>query len=331
MFSKYDHGIKLDDESWYSVTPESLGEYITERVCKTFPQESEIHVLDAFAGCGGNIIQFGKRCTKVYGCDIDQTKINYCQNNCKIYGVSNYKVLLKDYLEATAKDFDNKKINAVFLSPPWGGTGYTQMHKYKFEYMHPNFNDTLSKSLEFTKNLILYIPRNTDLTELCSILSVYAEKMNDMGRQNEVVFEIERLGHFSGASTSILVVYTGDLAHVQNYEIVDHLCEHYLNLPSDPKLTEELMTELVSLLDLKGPSCFINDVFVRKGQERIGAEDLVKKKIKRLSHHDQAILGEIKDKYMAQIEHEHHEEEKSETTESKKPKNQWWIKSSAAK
>lgn len=59
LFSKYDMGIQLDDESWYSVTPESFGEYMANRVVETFPNQ-EVNVLDAFAGCGGNIIQFAK-------------------------------------------------------------------------------------------------------------------------------------------------------------------------------------------------------------------------------------------------------------------------------
>mmetsp|Transcript_18006 Transcript_18006/g.20769 ORF Transcript_18006/g.20769 Transcript_18006/m.20769 type:complete len:95 (+) Transcript_18006:691-975(+) len=76
LFSKYDHGIKLDDESWYSVTPESIGEYFAEKCNQVFKTE-EVNILDAFAGCGGNIIQFGKHCSYVYGCDIDKTKIEY--------------------------------------------------------------------------------------------------------------------------------------------------------------------------------------------------------------------------------------------------------------
>lgn len=242
LFSKYDQGILLDEESWYSVTPESVGEYIADKVVKAFPNQ-EVNVLDAFAGCGGNIIQFAKVCNNVFGCEIDETKIAYCKNNCKIYEVSNYKVCHRDYLEATAEDFDNKTINAVFLSPPWGGVGYTQMHKYKFEYMHPNFNDTLSKSLEFSKNLILYIPRNTDVTEICSVLSIYANKMSEMGREHEIRFEIERLGHQNGA-TSVLVVYTGDLADIPNDEICDHLCENYLNLPTDETSAMNCMMDL---------------------------------------------------------------------------------------
>lgn len=76
LFSKYDQGIKLDEESWYSVTPESVGEYVAERINATFPGQ-EVNVLDAFAGCGGNIIQFGKICNQVFGCEIDETKISY--------------------------------------------------------------------------------------------------------------------------------------------------------------------------------------------------------------------------------------------------------------
>jgi len=228
LFSRYDQGIQLDNESWYSVTPESIGEYIAERTLKMLGTENAT-ILDAFAGWGGNIIQFAKLFKKVYGWEIDDTKIDYCNNNCEIYGVNNYKILLKDYLETTHDDFDNSEINAVFLSPPWGGVGYTKMDKYTFEYMHPNFNDTLTKSLEYSKNLILYIPRNTDVSEICSVLSIYASKLNDMGRGNEVIFEIERLGHLNG-STSVIVIYTGDLANIRDTELVDHLFNEYFRL-----------------------------------------------------------------------------------------------------
>ena len=32
LFSKFDDGIKLDEESWYSVTPEPMAEYLGNRV-----------------------------------------------------------------------------------------------------------------------------------------------------------------------------------------------------------------------------------------------------------------------------------------------------------
>lgn len=129
------------------------------------------------------------------------------------------------------------------------------MKKYKFEYMHPNFNDILSKSLEFTDSLILYIPRNTDVTEICSILSIYADKLNEMGRANEVRFEIERLGHHHGA-TSMLVIYTGQLADIKNSEIVDHILEEYLEVPDDAAATEKVILDLSKCLVSHG-SCIL--------------------------------------------------------------------------
>ena len=74
LFSKYNEGILLDEESWYSVTPESIGQYLSKRILDQFPGK-KVNVLDAFAGCGGNIIQFGLACNKVFGCEIDRTKI----------------------------------------------------------------------------------------------------------------------------------------------------------------------------------------------------------------------------------------------------------------
>jgi hypothetical protein len=46
------------EESWYSVTPEKIAEHIADK-CKTGGV-----ILDAFCGCGGNTIQFAKKCGK---------------------------------------------------------------------------------------------------------------------------------------------------------------------------------------------------------------------------------------------------------------------------
>lgn len=34
LFKKFDQGIKLDEESWYSVVPEDMGVYISQRILK---------------------------------------------------------------------------------------------------------------------------------------------------------------------------------------------------------------------------------------------------------------------------------------------------------
>ncbi|XP_046497695.1 trimethylguanosine synthase isoform X2 [Equus quagga] len=61
LFSRFDDGIKLDREGWFSVTPEKIAEHIAGRVNQSFKCDT---VVDAFCGVGGNTIQFaltGKR------------------------------------------------------------------------------------------------------------------------------------------------------------------------------------------------------------------------------------------------------------------------------
>ena len=56
-FSLYDEGCLLDEEGWYSVTPERVADQIAERCrCDT--------ILDAFCGVGGNAIAFARTCER---------------------------------------------------------------------------------------------------------------------------------------------------------------------------------------------------------------------------------------------------------------------------
>lgn len=51
LFSRYDEGIELDEEGWYSVTPESIA-------IRHALRSNAGLVIDCFTGCGGNAIQF---------------------------------------------------------------------------------------------------------------------------------------------------------------------------------------------------------------------------------------------------------------------------------
>ncbi len=55
LFSKYDFGIQIDEEGWYSVTPEVIARYLGERA-KEVSDSGKVNVLDAFVGVGGNLI-----------------------------------------------------------------------------------------------------------------------------------------------------------------------------------------------------------------------------------------------------------------------------------
>jgi trimethylguanosine synthase len=55
LFSKFDKGIWIDEESWSSVTPEEISKHIARRVMNVFGEQQGV-VIDGFCGVGGNTI-----------------------------------------------------------------------------------------------------------------------------------------------------------------------------------------------------------------------------------------------------------------------------------
>jgi trimethylguanosine synthase len=82
LFSKYELGIKLDEESWYSVIPEVLNynmiikcisQYIADKVFNRVKQLNlkNVKVIDCFCGSGGLAIQLANRFPDFEAIDID--------------------------------------------------------------------------------------------------------------------------------------------------------------------------------------------------------------------------------------------------------------------
>ena len=158
LFSKFDNGIKLDTESWFSVTPEKIAKHIASRCKKKV-------VIDAFCGVGGNTIQFARCCPKVYAIDIDPEKIAMAQHNARIYGV-------EDKIEFFEGDFfhlaKNLQADIVFLSPPWGGPTYLQNETFNLKNIMPpkGGEELLRISRLISDKVIYYLPRNIDTLQL---------------------------------------------------------------------------------------------------------------------------------------------------------------------
>jgi hypothetical protein len=60
LFSKFDRGIKIDDESWYSITPENVAKHVANKVAAIFG-EGQANSMDGFSGVGGNLIQLARK------------------------------------------------------------------------------------------------------------------------------------------------------------------------------------------------------------------------------------------------------------------------------
>ena len=164
LFSRFDDGIKLDNESWYSVTPERIAQHIAKR----FNHKNYSVIIDAFCGAGGNTIQFASisPSIKVIAIDIDERKICLAKHNAKIYGVDHQiEFICTDYL-VFAKTC-RFKADAVFLSPPWGGPNYLKQENYTLDMMSPNGVEVFEvTNTHITTNIGFLLPRNVDKNQL---------------------------------------------------------------------------------------------------------------------------------------------------------------------
>lgn len=193
LFSKYDEGIILDEEGWYSVTPELIAAHISERIWKSLSSPSIVPlpkkkarykqkkaapmlkrgpglIMDAFCGPGGNTIQFAKYAPPgglVFAFDIDPNKIQMAKHNASIYGVQNrIEFILGDSL-CISKRF---RVDAVFLSPPWGGPEYIQSDTYDLSSVQPIPGDMMYRQFrELTNNIALLLPRNVDQSQVVQL------------------------------------------------------------------------------------------------------------------------------------------------------------------
>ncbi|XP_009863528.1 PREDICTED: trimethylguanosine synthase, partial [Apaloderma vittatum] len=164
LFSRFDEGIKLDREGWFSVTPEKIAEHIAVRVSQSFNCDI---IVDAFCGVGGNAIQFALTSKRVIAIDIDPEKLSLARNNAEVYGVA-------DQIEFICGDFmvlaADLQADVVFLSPPWGGPDYATAEIFDIQTMIcPDGFEIFRLSKKITNNIVYFLPRNADIDQVASL------------------------------------------------------------------------------------------------------------------------------------------------------------------
>ncbi|PRP84311.1 hypothetical protein PROFUN_07612 [Planoprotostelium fungivorum] len=156
LFSRFDEGILLDTESWYSVTPELIANHIAARCACAV-------VVDAFCGAGGSAIAFAQTCHRVIAIDIDEKKLVMARHNARIYGV-------EDRIEFIQGDFmqvgKQLKADVVHLSPPWGGPDYLHSSIFDIRSMTPDGYDIFNLAKQISPNIAYLMPRNVDQLQM---------------------------------------------------------------------------------------------------------------------------------------------------------------------
>lgn len=201
LFSLYDRGIAMDEEGWFSVTPESIARVQARRVLGQCEERSGLVVIDCFAGVGGNAIQFAKTCDRVIAIEIDPVRVQLARNNARVYGV-------EDKIEFVVGDFFKLvpflKGDVLFLSPPWGGPDYSKIENFSLDLLKPKDGYKLFQAAQsITPNIIMFLPRNVDVNAVEELSWLSSPPLNHDIQENY----IDRF--FKG-----ITVYFGALAKV---------------------------------------------------------------------------------------------------------------------
>ncbi|KAL8513874.1 hypothetical protein ACS0TY_013116 [Phlomoides rotata] len=161
LFSRFGEGIKMDEEGWFSVTPEPIAKHHAARC-------GHGAIVDFFTGVGGNAIQFAKWSKHVIAIDIDPTKIEYARHNAAIYGVDDRI----DFMNGDSFSLAPKlKADTVFMSPPWGGPAYSKVKKFDINTMlKPREGQFLfDAGKRIASKMVMFLPRNVDINQLAEL------------------------------------------------------------------------------------------------------------------------------------------------------------------
>jgi 16S rRNA G966 N2-methylase RsmD len=250
IFSRFDDGVLLDEESWYSVTHECIAKSIADRL-------KEYLVMDGFAGAGGNIIQFAMN-GKTVAVEIDQSRIDMLKTNAEIYGVlENIRFVKGDFLEVAEAE---KPVDVVFMSPPWGGPDYVKSKKYDlFAMITPDITKIMEVCNRITKNVVLYLPRTAHPAQIVQLF----KHMPDI--QRKIHFELFCVG----SKVKTICCFMGEFNNIDSLTISNSIFEKIVKIPKYlPKDRDQAIVEFAKEIDMAGLNTAIIHAYSAKRHPR---------------------------------------------------------------
>ena len=186
----------------------------------------------------------------VIALDTNPTRLALARHNAVIYGVADrIEFILADYLSfarsyLSLPSASNRKIDVVFLSPPWGGPSYlsgsateaaeataqvetsddlSEAHpEYGLASIQPIHGAKLFQlSRCISSNIAYFLPRNTNLDEISALLhgeqsgGVTMAKAAEGGDAAPEVVEVEE--EWMGSKLKALTCYFGGLVDGQDH------------------------------------------------------------------------------------------------------------------
>ncbi|CAE7609851.1 Tgs1, partial [Symbiodinium microadriaticum] len=94
-------------------------------------------------------------------------------HNAGIYGVADRIDFVHDDFAHFAEVYSGPPIDAVFLSPPWGGPGHLESNYFSLRDVQvPDIVHLFAAAAKLSPRVALYLPRHTDLHEIAILAAV---------------------------------------------------------------------------------------------------------------------------------------------------------------
>jgi trimethylguanosine synthase len=181
-FSKFDAGACLDDEMWFSVTPEAVARHQAER---GVAQAGALLVVDAFAGAGGNTVAFAAAGALPLGVDVSRPRLLAARANAALYGVASrcdwvcgdWTALSAAMARARPGRRPPCAADLLFLSPPWGGPAYLNAPTFDLPAPLAGTADAaalLASAAALAPHVMFFLPRNVAPADVSALAAASA-------------------------------------------------------------------------------------------------------------------------------------------------------------
>ena len=162
-FRRFDEGVWLDRESWFSVTPERIAAHQAMRLAAG----GAVMAVDGFCGAGGNAIALAAVFERVLAVDMDPVKIALARHNAQLHGVAErITFVCADFMALAPFLAAAEDGAAVFLSPPWGGPDAMKQRVFDVEAMPVTASACFKAARRISPHIALFLPRHSDRAQL---------------------------------------------------------------------------------------------------------------------------------------------------------------------
>lgn len=161
LFSRWDRGVRADDEGLFSATPEALADDLARGLHGV--------VIDGTCGVGSIAIALARRAEvrEVVAVDLDAKRLAMAAHNARVYDVAHrIRFVHGDVRDVIARE----RADALVLDPPWGGRDYDRERVGAADLPL----DVRPLIAAFAGTVVLKLPRSFDVRTLPPGLAIEA-------------------------------------------------------------------------------------------------------------------------------------------------------------